>query len=315
MGSSHYVLPALYSCYERHNLLPLIPDDLTGHLRQIYQLNLQRNLKIMDQCREIESLLHSIGTEPVFLKGAGFLVSGLYKDTGDRMMEDIDILLPLEDIPKTISRLREAGYKTYEDPQVDEIYRKHYHMPPMFHPDRPAAVEIHHSPLHPRYAAILSSPEILKEANLFNTIRTPNFRQCQLLTFLHEHFHNRGNLSFMPSLKGAFDFYLLAKLRPPQPADVPQGRFRKQYERFRYCVRELFNTPEITESNGALYLSRYWKKQLFLLNHPGWDAFYHDYLYAAAIFTGLLISSLWSITSRRLVGKKVRNVLQREVKS
>lgn len=38
MGSSHYVLPAVWSSFLRNGIAPLLPEDLAEHMKEMHRL-------------------------------------------------------------------------------------------------------------------------------------------------------------------------------------------------------------------------------------------------------------------------------------
>ncbi len=325
-GSSHFVLPALFTSFDRNGILPMLPEELTEHMRHIYNLNAERNRRIVMQCRQISQLLFPAGIRPVFLKGAALLLMGLYKDMGDRMMEDIDLLLPEAEIPPALEILQKGGYLQHPvDEGKGEVYADHHHLPPMYHPGQVATLEIHRYPVHGEIRELIPEEAVLTEAvpgnassgiavSQGNPGEHPFFvtSPCHagVLVFLHELRMGKGYLSSAGTLKGAFDFYLLSKLRPPEPGDLPEGKFRKKYLRYGWVVEKIMGingNGSFPHSATFIRCNRWWLRELFLLNHPRIDLFWHEYLYAPALFLKLLVSSIWSRSDRKLVIAKLRN--------
>ena len=309
-GSSHYVLPALYTAFERNGILPLLPDDLTEHLRNIYTLNAARNKRIIQQCLQISRLLSAANIRPVFFKGAALLLMGLFPGDGDRLMEDIDILLPEAEIPAALDILLKGGYVPHPvEEGKDGTYTDHHHLPPMYHPGEVATLEIHRSPVHEGYDSLITAGEVTREAVPAGSLLVAAPRHARLLVFLHEHRMSRGSLASSGTLKGAFDFYLLTRLYSAQYSEIPKGKWRKKFLRYTRTVERVTGTTlsgkwhEVKES-GLLKLG--WRKELFLLDHPGIDYFYHEYLYAPAVFLKLLVKSTGSPADRKLVAAKLR---------
>lgn len=308
MGSSHFVLPALYSAFRRNGILPLLPEDLAEHLGHIHSLNFKRNLEILAQCKEINNRLSHSGIEVLFLKGAGLLLSGLYAGTGDRLMEDIDMLVRGKDIAKVSEVLAESGYLPVENGSVEEDYLEHHHLPPLRNSRYPAVLELHRLPVHFGYRNLVSVEEMfLQQAFAGNTeYRIPSLAVRQQLVFLHEHRWAEGSLRSLGSLKGHYNFYLLSKLSPPDLQLFPHKRFRKRFQQFCYYAGKISGFPDrygITETAG---LKRWWRWELFLLDHPGVDLFWHGYFYAPAYLGGLLIKSVFSKKSRKLFLLKLK---------
>ena len=79
-------------------------------MKHITNLNRDRNTQIIQQAQELNSLLLANNIIPIFLKGTGNLLAGIYEDIGERMVGDIDFIFSKEDYPKAITILIEFGY-------------------------------------------------------------------------------------------------------------------------------------------------------------------------------------------------------------
>ena len=93
LSTSHYVLPAMYCNLKRVDFLKYLPKELVSYMNHITQLNRERNLQILTQARTLNQLLLAHKITPVFLKGTGNLLEGLYEDIAERMVGDIDIII------------------------------------------------------------------------------------------------------------------------------------------------------------------------------------------------------------------------------
>ena len=94
LGSNHLVLTAIFLKFEKHNLSNYLPVDLPPFLKEIYDLNNLRNEQILFQIKEVTALLNKNNIYPLFLKGAAHLLVGLYTGIGERILGDIDFLVP-----------------------------------------------------------------------------------------------------------------------------------------------------------------------------------------------------------------------------
>ena len=92
VSTAHYVFPALYCNFKRANFLKYLPADLVDYMKHITDLNRDRNSQILQQAQELNSLLLANNIRPIFLKGTGNLLAGIYADNGERMVGDIDFL-------------------------------------------------------------------------------------------------------------------------------------------------------------------------------------------------------------------------------
>ena len=97
VSTSHYVFPALYCNLKRADFLKYLPADLVEYMIHITNLNRDRNTQIIQQAKELNILLLAHNIRPIFLKGTGNLLEGLYEDDGERMVGDIDFLFSEED--------------------------------------------------------------------------------------------------------------------------------------------------------------------------------------------------------------------------
>ena len=104
----------LYCNFKRADFLKYLPADLVEYMKHITNLNRDRNTQIIQQAQELNSLLLANNIRPIFLKGTGNLLAGIYDDIAERMVGDIDFIFSKEDYPKAITILREFGYSEVE---------------------------------------------------------------------------------------------------------------------------------------------------------------------------------------------------------
>ena len=89
----------------------LLPHDVVDYLDGMAILNWQRNSRIRSEISEIAAVFAEIGVAPVLLKGAAHLMSGLYDDIGDRVMLDIDLLVPQARLQNCADALKREGFR------------------------------------------------------------------------------------------------------------------------------------------------------------------------------------------------------------
>ena len=100
---------------------------------------------------------------PIFLKGTGNLLAGIYKDIAERMVGDIDLIILNEDYPKAITLLREFGYD--KEIHQDLPYR---HYPRIIRKDSIAGVEIHKDLLSEKYMNEFNYNFVVKDSQVIN---------------------------------------------------------------------------------------------------------------------------------------------------
>ena len=92
VSTAHYVFPAMYCNLKRVGFLRYLPQELVNFMEHITNLNRDRNTQIIQQAQELNILLLANNISPIFLKGTGNLLEGLYEDIGERMVGDLDFL-------------------------------------------------------------------------------------------------------------------------------------------------------------------------------------------------------------------------------
>lgn len=139
VSTSHYVFPALYCNLKSAGLLHYLPKDLVEYMKYIADLNRERNLQIIEEANKINTHLRTHNIVPIFLKGTGNLLEGLYDDIAERMVGDIDILVKKEECDRAFILLSELGYIN----KISEVYDEYRHLPRITDDNKLAAVEIH----------------------------------------------------------------------------------------------------------------------------------------------------------------------------
>jgi len=309
LGSSHFVLPALYSAFRRNRILPLLPNDLAEHLSSIYFINEKRNGQIIEQAHKLIAILNSIGIEPVFLKGAGHLLQDLYFDPGDRIMSDIDILIPEDALPKVAKILYEYGYFHPEEFKDDD-FEKHHHLPGFEHKNEAAMVEVHHSVYPANFQKILSNNEIYQEKKRIEgtSAWVLSVKHQQVLNFVHDQLVDDGFRYKTMVIKGLYDFYLLARLNQKQGNVKPSiKRYNKQFNTYCSFVSGVFNNSDSAYLNENFSSRKFKSRFEYLLNHPKFSGLYQFivlYSLRIPIILKTFITAPFSTQSRRYINKK-----------
>jgi hypothetical protein len=102
VSTSHYVFPALYCNFKRADFLKYLPTDLVDYMKYITNINREQNKQIITQAQELNSVLLANNIRPIFLKGTGNLLAGLYEDIAERMVGDIDFIFSKDDYIKKL---------------------------------------------------------------------------------------------------------------------------------------------------------------------------------------------------------------------
>ncbi len=209
LSTQHYVFPALYCNLKRAELLQDIPTDLVEYMEHITQLNRERNTQILEQAKEINSLLKKNSIEPIFLKGTGFLLQNFYHDIGERMVGDIDFIVPYIDYENAARILESKGYKSY--------WKKKYKYPQFKHYDRlvkeglTAAVEIHKELVKEGHHQNFNYQMISKNIDETSSEKVMSYGNQLCLSIIAKQINDNGQFFDDIALRNAYDVFLLSQ--------------------------------------------------------------------------------------------------------
>jgi len=169
------LMPALWSAVRRLELLQPVPEDLVdvlgkwlgqrNHVAAVlqysYRENARRNADLLDQLHEVAELFAGAELPIVALKGIGHVLRGVWPDPADRMMNDLDLLVPSDRADEVHERLREAGYVLA--PGVEREPDQH-HLAALRREDRFGAIEVHREPVARGWTDALPASEVIASA-------------------------------------------------------------------------------------------------------------------------------------------------------
>ncbi|PQJ69501.1 nucleotidyltransferase domain-containing protein [Polaribacter butkevichii] len=209
VSTGHFVFPALYCNLKRANFLHYIPEELVNYMIHITDLNRERNQQIIDQAKEINELLLKNNITPIFLKGTGNLLEGLYEDIGERMVGDIDFIFSKEDYSKAIEFLTTNGYSKVIEDNYDFPQFKHYSR--LQKENRIAAIEIHKELLIEKFAHEFNYDFIKSDCQIINTIKVMSYENQLSLSIIAKQINDDGVHFKNIALRNAYDVFLLSK--------------------------------------------------------------------------------------------------------
>ncbi len=190
ISSVHLAAPQLRWALREQGLFSHLPDDVADYLDAIYTLNVDRNIKCEDQLAHLISALNSVAVHPVLLKGAAAIVGGLYPTSGERIISDLDILVPAEALPEIVDKMADLGYQPRLTEGMDipdpVHFAGHHHYPKLISPDWTTYVELHLHPVNLNFVDLLTADEILLDATALQW----RDGQCRLPSPTHFITHN-----------------------------------------------------------------------------------------------------------------------------
>lgn len=200
LGSKRLVLTTVYCRLQQKELLQLLPKDLVTYLHNFTTINRNRNSTILEQIENLSQLLKTNNINHVFLKGAALLVSGYYKDIGERMIGDIDLLVDQTQIPNTMAIIRSNGYTKTIGYAYQTIGFRHEDR--LINPKELAAIEVHSALFHQPNDKLILPKTILDSAIINNGFSIPSpFYMClsQVLSYqINDNAHYYNILGLKP---------------------------------------------------------------------------------------------------------------------
>jgi hypothetical protein len=160
LASEHQVAPGVSNALARWGLRDALPADLVDYFEAIAALNRERNERIRQDAMSLGAMLSGVGILPVFLKGTADLLTGLRPDPGERMQQDIDILVPADSLVECARLLRQNGYES----EIEGGKPLAHHAPPLWRAGDAATVELHSDVLAYPFANLLPAEETLASA-------------------------------------------------------------------------------------------------------------------------------------------------------
>jgi hypothetical protein len=283
--SNHLVLPAIYLRLNDSGIMNFFALDFQSHLKEIYELNVKRNSEILQQIKELCSILDKHSIEPVFLKGTANLLDNLYSNLGDRMIGDIDLLVREKDYFKTAELILEAGYLR-EDVRIFDNLNSIKHYPRLYRDDVPADIEIHRIPTKKIYPGKFDSDIIF-----YKKVEIQTIKNCYLTcdehklihTFIHSQLSNKGYIHKIAPLRDLYDFYLISK-RIDFYSILPKIEEKKKAISFFNLGQYMFEPENSSYFANKQVKNKYIRQIIWFLNHPAQHRFYVGFMKATDIF-------------------------------
>ena len=256
VSTTCYVFPAIYCNFKRADFLKYLPADLVDYMKHITNLNRDRNVQILQQSQELNSLLLANNIKPIFLKGAGNLLARLYDDIAERMVGDIDFIFSKEDYPKAITILRENGYTEVNKYTYYFPYEKHYRR--LQKENNIAAIEIHRELLDVKkhtkefnYSVVEKNSQVISQASVLSYANKLN------LTIISKQINDNGFYYKAVPLRSAYDVFLLSKKTSVKDAVNTLDTLNHPLNCFLAACYEVFNSVDSLEYNNTKMVASY----------------------------------------------------------
>ena len=256
LSTAHFVFPALYCNLKRASFLSYLPEDLVEYMKYITDLNRERNKEIIAQAEELNTLLLEHNITPIFIKGTGNLLEGLYEDIAERMVGDIDFIFSPEDYPKAIEVIENIGYS--HNYKIDFLFtRKNRHYPKLVHQKKIAAIEIHKELLIKNYTKEFNYDFIKDSIQKIHEFTVLSFKDKLLLSIIASQINDYGFEHKSLALRNAYDVFLLSKKTTAKKAFKKLNTLRHPLNCFLASCFEVFNKPESLQYTSSKKIKKY----------------------------------------------------------
>ena len=189
LANNMMLTPALWVSLSDKGLTRNLPSDLYEFLKELHDLNSQRNKKLKSQALEAIQTLNSIDVKPVLLKGSGYLFLNSFGDIGTRMMYDLDIMVPKLAMTSCIKAFHDLDY--HSDPEDDEQFINHHHSAPLIRTGEFGAIELHHELLSQKASSILPTTDAWKQIEALPAVATTVYVLSPTHRVLHSILHSQ----------------------------------------------------------------------------------------------------------------------------
>ena len=256
VSTGHYVFPALYCNLQRAKFLHYLPEELVTYMKHITNLNRDRNEEIITQARELNVLFLANNITPIFLKGTGNLLAGIYDDVAERMVGDIDFIFSKEDYPKAITILRDFGYSEVTKYEYYFPYDKHYGR--LQKENNIAAIEIHSEILAiEKYRKEFNYSVVEKDSQVINEVRVLSYTNKLNLSIIANQINDHGFEYKTMALRNAYDVFLLSKKTNAKVSVNALDKLTNPLNCFLAACYEVFNKVDSLEYNNTKMTTSY----------------------------------------------------------
>jgi hypothetical protein len=189
ISSQHLVTPALAWSTRGMRLRA----DFRDYLDAVLVLNERRNRILRAALERVIAQLNAVGIEPLLLKGAAYLVDGLYPAPGIRVIGDLDVLIPAGRAHDARAVVDRIGYQEAH-PEAD--WAAPHHLPRLTEPGSGASLELHTALAEPPHDAIIPADWMCRDTRpaMLPGLRAwlPSATRAVAHIVVHDQLHHRA---------------------------------------------------------------------------------------------------------------------------
>ncbi|MEZ4801881.1 MAG: nucleotidyltransferase family protein [Gelidibacter sp.] len=203
VASKHLVLTSVFCRLQQKSLLGCLPEDLKLYLEELTELNRNRNRSLLNEVQQISKLFERNQIDHVFVKGVALLAGNYFKDIGERMIGDIDILIASKDLDFAFELLVKEGYSQFIEFNYE--VKNYRHLPRQISKTRLAAVELHSQLLKHTYNHLIDKDLLLTNKEFNNGVAIPNSNHSIWNAILGQQINDGSYYYNVLKLKGLYD--------------------------------------------------------------------------------------------------------------
>ncbi|MCH9693201.1 MAG: nucleotidyltransferase family protein [Gammaproteobacteria bacterium] len=207
LADANLVTPAVCSRLQREDSYGAISDDFRDYFQAALAWNTARNQEIQKELARAIQTLNDREIVPVLLKGAAYINDQVYPDAGDRILGDLDILVPEHQAGLAQSVLSSLGYVPDGPPHMD--YEQHHHREPLRNPACQAYIEIHQEAISPPLTQLLSATDLIRDARVLEkdgmSYALPSPTHAALISFVHSQLIDRCDANARINIRSMMD--------------------------------------------------------------------------------------------------------------
>jgi hypothetical protein len=187
------------------------PDDVSDSLRSAYYRNLGRTMRVLADLRAALEALTEAGISCVPLKGAFHLLQHTFSQPAERVLSDLDLLVPPTDVHAGVAALEAIGY------QIKARNFSDTHDIPMTPRHRGVILELHRALGGPAVTAVLPTATYLAACQPAHwegvSYQAARPSHVVLHNVLHAQVHDRNHYAFGIALRQLHTFAAFVRRR------------------------------------------------------------------------------------------------------
>jgi hypothetical protein len=210
LATDHLIGPALALKIAEHGLSGIVPSLVERHCHAVLRLNRARNARLLCEIADLANALNGIGVVPLFLKGSAGLLSGLYADSGLRIMSDVDVLIPADREGDCERLMAALGYRMASV----SLHPRDNSVGTFSSPDRVAAIDMHREVLRYPDEGLLRAAEVVAESDRLELegarLAVPSPTHQVVLNIAHAQIKDHAFLYGQFPMRAIYDLALIA---------------------------------------------------------------------------------------------------------